>query len=102
MLTSIDPERQAELYAMLDKSDVGPEDGCRFARALFEATGAPGGAERTVSRTTGMGSTPAMLAESCVEGRYHAVFATAPGLERDNALAAELSRDLRVVERRLG
>jgi hypothetical protein len=99
MLTSIDPERQAQLLALLEKPEVTAEDGCRFARALFEAGGAPGGAERTVAPTTRTGSTPAMLAESCVDGRYHAVLATAPRLRLDRALERRVAGALRHVER---
>ena len=100
-LMSMDQRLKTRLLGLLRKPKVTAADGCRFARALFEAGGGPRGAERTVTRSTVAGSTPSMTAQSCVGGTYYAVLVTAPGLRLDDSLLNKMTAALRTVERRL-
>ncbi len=98
---SIGAERASQLMAMLDK-DVTPEEGCRFAQAYFAAKGSPTSAVRMVARTTSFGSIPAMKAESCVDGRYYSVVASARKLRLGGGLDVRVANALRTVETKLG
>jgi len=78
-------------------------DGCRFAKLLFQATGARQGSNRLVAPVaTSVTGAPAMLAQSCVDGTYAAVLVTAPGLKLDQSLARKTAGALRKVEDQLG
>jgi hypothetical protein len=98
-LTSMDLGQKARLLDLLRKPDVTRAAGCRFARALFEMSGALRGAERTVTRSTAAGGTPSVSAQSCVDGMYYAVIVAAPGLRTDDSLLTRAAADLRAVER---
>ena len=100
-LMSIDQRLKTRLLGLLRRPKVTAADGCRFARALFEAGGGSRGAERTVTRSTVAGSTPSMAAQSCVGGTYYAVLVAAPDLRLDESLLGRTAAALRTVERRL-
>lgn len=94
--------KAANRFRKAAERGVTAADGCRFARLLFQATGAPRGASRVVAPVeSDVTGAPAMLAQSCVGGTYAAVLVTAPGLKLDQALARKTARALRTVEARL-
>jgi hypothetical protein len=97
-----DPMRASRLLKAAGKPPRTAADGCRFARVLFEATGAPRGAKRVVGPSAMATGAPMMMAQSCVDGTYSAVLVTAPGLELDRSLARKTAQALRTVEKRLG
>lgn len=89
------------LLRMARKSVETPAEGCRLARVLFAASGAPPGATRVVRPTMSTNGTPMMLAHSCVDGTYSAVMVVAPDLELDRSLGRKTAQALRSVEKRL-
>lgn len=96
-----DPKRARQLLKALSEPVSTPEDGCRVARLVFAMSGVSDKAERIVRPSTSSNGTPAMMAQSCVEGTYSAVMVTAPGLELGRPLARKTAQALRTVEGRI-
>lgn len=96
-----DPKRARQVLKVLSEPISTPEDGCRVARWLFQMSGVSDKAKRIVNASASSNGTPAMVAQSCVEGTYSAVMVTAPGLELDRSLARKTAQALRTVEGRI-
>jgi hypothetical protein len=96
-----DPKRARHVLKALSEPSSTPEDACRIAQLFFQMGGASDSAQRIVSPSTSVTGTPAMLAQSCVDGTYSMVMVTAPGLELDRPLARKTAQALRTVEERI-
>lgn len=99
---AVRPSIRPQVAKLLAAGTITPAVGCRVARMIFEADGAPHGVVRTVTKAPGTAQgSGALLAQSCVHDTYYGIFLLNPGRPLDGPYRLKLTGYLHKVEQRL-